>query len=162
MVGMAYGVLTTLPPVHGKGGISRCSRFLLRSISGLYVSFFPVIVYMIFGTCPHLSIGEPDGVRISSWERDASVGTFAVISIMTAQAIDGVSPPAMGLMDANNSSTIESNLTDSSVDSEKLAVATTLALLVGFVQVKPEQYDRARDYLAFSLSYCFRFCGLVS
>ncbi|CAF4189622.1 unnamed protein product [Adineta steineri] len=41
--GMAYGILTTLPPVHG-----------------LYVSFFPVLLYMIFGTCPHLSMVSND------------------------------------------------------------------------------------------------------
>ena len=75
-------------------------------------------------------------MRISLLEGKVSLGTFAVISIMTAQAIDGVSLPSMGMMDTNNSSITDSNVTDSSVDSEKLAVATTLALLVGFVQVK--------------------------
>lgn len=39
--GLAYALLATLNPIYG-----------------LYVSFFPIIVYMIFGTCKHLIIGE--------------------------------------------------------------------------------------------------------
>ncbi|CAF1544697.1 unnamed protein product, partial [Adineta steineri] len=96
--GMAYGVLTTLPPIYG-----------------LYVSFFPVIIYMIFGTCPHLSIG-----------------TFAVISLMIAQAIEGVVPSSMDMI---NNTTIVSNESNSLLNNEKVQVATTLALLVGLVQL---------------------------
>ncbi|CAF1291273.1 unnamed protein product [Adineta steineri] len=96
--GMAYGTLTTLPPVHG-----------------LYISFFPVILYMIFGTSPHLSIG-----------------TFAVISLMTAQAIDSVSLQPMNLIMSNESI---SNATDSLIIDTKVNIATTLALLVGLIQI---------------------------
>ncbi|CAG5136583.1 unnamed protein product [Candidula unifasciata] len=39
--GMAYGQLSTLPPVYG-----------------LYVSFFPVILYFFFGTSKHVSTGK--------------------------------------------------------------------------------------------------------
>ncbi|UJR16211.1 hypothetical protein I4U23_003121 [Adineta vaga] len=97
--GMAYGVLTTLPPVHG-----------------LYVSFYPIIVYMIFGTCPHLSIG-----------------TFAVISLMVAQAIEGVINSPLRMM--NNSTEISSNQSMSLLTDEKISIATTLALLVGLIQI---------------------------
>ncbi|CAF0892199.1 unnamed protein product [Adineta ricciae] len=96
--GMAYGTLTTLPPVYG-----------------LYVSFFPVIIYMIFGTSPHLSLG-----------------TFAIISLMTAQAIDSVSFEPSNIVTQNG--TI-ANLTGSSSVDIKLHAATTLALLVGLIQL---------------------------
>ena len=52
-------------------------------------------------------------------------GTFAVISLMTAQAIEGV--PQTSLSVANES--------DASIMSDKISTATTLALLVGLVQV---------------------------
>ncbi|CAF0827107.1 unnamed protein product [Adineta steineri] len=97
--GMAYGILTTLPPVHG-----------------LYVSFFPVLLYMIFGTCPHLS-----------------VGTFAVISLMTAQAIDGV--PLHSFNTINNQSYMTETVSDVMIMNEKLGIATTLAFLSGLIQL---------------------------
>ncbi|KAL5484185.1 hypothetical protein EMCRGX_G020638 [Ephydatia muelleri] len=54
--GMAYGLLAELDPVYG-----------------LYTSFVPVIVYSIFGTSKHLSIG-----------------TFAVVSLLVRNAIKKV------------------------------------------------------------------------
>ncbi|CAF1059628.1 unnamed protein product [Rotaria sordida] len=97
--GMAYGILTTLPPVYG-----------------LYVSFFPVLLYMVFGTCPHLSLG-----------------TFAITSLMTGQVIDGASLQSLNVI--NNQSYIPSNISDAIVISEKVGLATTLAFVVGIIQL---------------------------
>ncbi|CAF3504424.1 unnamed protein product [Rotaria socialis] len=103
--GIAYGVLAGL-----------------SAFDGLYVSFFPVIIYMIFGTCPHLSIG-----------------TFAIISLLTAKAINGVSLPPLN--STINDSIIESNfsyisnVSSDALINEKLGVATTLAFVVGLIQL---------------------------
>ncbi|CAF4190112.1 unnamed protein product [Rotaria sp. Silwood2] len=76
---------------------------------------------MIFGTCPHLSIG-----------------TFAIISLLTIKAIDGVTLTSSTLI--TNDTIIESNISyisDISNDAlmhEKLGIATTLAFLVGLIQ----------------------------
>jgi len=53
---MAYRLHSSLPPV-----------------TGLYVSFFPVLAYVLFGTSRHIS-----------------VGTFAVVSLMVASVLDPV------------------------------------------------------------------------
>jgi len=63
------------------------------------------------------------------------VGTFAVVSLMTAQAIESVSQHSMNLINNNQSFSLISNVTDSFIINEKLNLATTLALLVGLIQV---------------------------
>ena len=52
--GLGFGILASLQPVHG-----------------LYSSFFPVLVYMFFGTSPHVSMG-----------------TNAVVALLSANVVD--------------------------------------------------------------------------
>ncbi|XP_022255624.1 solute carrier family 26 member 6-like isoform X2 [Limulus polyphemus] len=76
--GMAYGLLASVDPVNG-----------------LYVSFFPVLVYFLMGTSRHIS-----------------VGTFAVVSLMISSAVS-----KLGVVDSfkHNASHVEQENTSEAV-----------------------------------------------
>ncbi|XP_035209701.1 solute carrier family 26 member 6-like, partial [Stegodyphus dumicola] len=99
--GMAYGVLAALRPENG-----------------LYVSFFPVIIYFLLGTSRHISIG-----------------TFAVMSLMMSSAMYGTD----AIVDRNTTSA-DSNISTSLENAETwppthLEIATSVAMAVGFWQL---------------------------
>jgi hypothetical protein len=54
---------------------------------------------------------------------------------MTAQAIESVSQQSMNVINSNQSSLLVENVSDSFIMNEKVDIATTLALLVGLIQV---------------------------
>ena len=94
---MAYALLANLAPVNG-----------------LYMSFFPVLIYSLFGTSRHVAIG-----------------TIAIISLMSGDVIQHM---------ADKYSETHKNLTLNSTGSEeileyKVFVASSLAFFVGLVQI---------------------------
>ncbi|XP_077573579.1 solute carrier family 26 member 6-like [Stigmatopora nigra] len=96
--GMAYALLASLPPVFG-----------------LYTSLFPVLVYFIFGTSKHISIG-----------------TFAVISIMIGSVTERLAPDSNFLINGTNG-TGSVNLNER--DAYRVQIACSLTLLAGFFQI---------------------------
>uniref|UniRef100_A0A8C1ZFK7 Si:ch211-117c9.2 n=1 Tax=Cyprinus carpio TaxID=7962 RepID=A0A8C1ZFK7_CYPCA len=96
--GMAYALLASVPPVFG-----------------LYTSFYPVLVYFIFGTSRHVSIG-----------------TFAVISIMIGSVSERLAPDDHFLTNGTNGSVVM-DMEARDVQRVKVAAATTL--LCGIFQV---------------------------
>ena len=114
---------------------------------GLYVAFFPVLVYMVFGSCPHLSIGKSFYSRSIRHHNAIFLlhkGTVAVISLMTAEALSGIPLESIKLHTHNynvkwNSSNMLSTSAlsdDEDLIAEKAKLATTLTLFVGFFQVE--------------------------
>lgn len=96
--GLAYAILASVPPVFG-----------------LYTSFFPVLLYMIFGSSRHVSIG-----------------TFAVISLMISAVSVKLVPDDMfvhSLNATNNSDPFAQR------DAMRVKVATATAFLSGIVQL---------------------------
>ncbi|XP_042569216.1 solute carrier family 26 member 10-like [Cyprinus carpio] len=91
--GMAFALLTSVAPVYG-----------------LYTSFFPVVLYMLFGTGHHVS-----------------TGTFAVLSLMTGSVVEQLVPIPLGL----NSSSPEG----AELEAQRIGVASAVAFLSGIMML---------------------------
>ncbi|XP_077581459.1 solute carrier family 26 member 10 isoform X2 [Stigmatopora nigra] len=90
---MAFALLTSVAPIFG-----------------LYTSFFPVVIYMIFGTGRHVS-----------------TGTFAVVSLMTGSIVEEMvpSPPELNV----------SSHEGSDFELQRIGVASAVALLSGIIML---------------------------
>jgi MFS superfamily sulfate permease-like transporter len=75
---------------------------------------------MIFGTCPHLSIGRSFEALHNLQSNLVSLGSFAIFSLMTGQAIERASTQPIN---------------GTSIINERVNIATTLTLMVGLVHV---------------------------
>ncbi|XP_062314521.1 solute carrier family 26 member 10 [Osmerus eperlanus] len=91
--GMAFALLTSVAPIYG-----------------LYTSFFPVVIYMLFGTGRHVS-----------------TGTFAVVSLMTGSVVEQLVPTPLEL----NSSSPEA----AAFEAQRIGVASAVALLSGILML---------------------------
>ncbi|XP_041058320.1 prestin isoform X4 [Carcharodon carcharias] len=95
---LAYALLAAVPPVFG-----------------LYTSFFPVLLYMVFGSSRHVSIG-----------------TFAVISLMVGGVAIKLAPDEMfDVFPMNATNTSESH---EARDAMRVKVAAATAFLSGIIQ----------------------------
>ncbi|KAJ7317679.1 hypothetical protein JRQ81_003841 [Phrynocephalus forsythii] len=92
--GMAFALLTSVAPIYG-----------------LYTSFFPALLYMLFGTGRHVS-----------------TGTFAVVSLMTGSVVEHLVPEAM---QPNSSTSADMAL----LEGQRIGVAAVMAFLVGLLMV---------------------------
>ncbi|XP_036386702.1 solute carrier family 26 member 6, like [Megalops cyprinoides] len=97
--GMAYALLASVPPVFG-----------------LYTSFYPSLVYFIFGTSRHISIG-----------------TFTVLSIMVGSVTENLAPDQDFLILNGTNLTDVVNIT--ARDAYRVKVAATTTILGGAIQV---------------------------
>ena len=99
--GLAYGLLAGVEP-----------------IVGLYMAFFPVLIYFLFGTSRHISMG-----------------TFAVVSLMTAKIVATYSDPAYSSAATAINGTIIANSLEPHYMYTPSQVTTAVAMMVGFFQL---------------------------
>ncbi|XP_048055359.1 solute carrier family 26 member 6, like [Megalobrama amblycephala] len=97
--GMAYALLASLPPVFG-----------------LYTSLYPPLIYFIFGTSRHISIG-----------------TFTILSIMIGSVTERLAPDADFLIYNGTNVTEEVDIISRDLYRVQVAAATTV--LGGLIQV---------------------------
>uniref|UniRef100_A0A3Q4N9S9 Solute carrier family 26 member 6 n=1 Tax=Neolamprologus brichardi TaxID=32507 RepID=A0A3Q4N9S9_NEOBR len=97
--GMAYALLASVPPVFG-----------------LYSSFYPVLIYFIFGTSKHIS-----------------VGTYAVMSVMIGGVTERLAPDSnfMTWDNVTNTSIIDTVARDE----ERVRVAAAVTFISGLFQI---------------------------
>ncbi|KAI5095605.1 solute carrier family 26 member 10, partial [Silurus meridionalis] len=91
--GMAFALLTSVAPIYG-----------------LYTSFFPVVLYMLFGTGRHVS-----------------TGTFAVVSLMTGTVVEQLVPTPADLNCSGPEAT--------EIEDQRIGVASAIAFLSGVMML---------------------------
>ncbi|XP_012269237.2 solute carrier family 26 member 6-like isoform X2 [Athalia rosae] len=98
--GLAYALLGNVPPVVG-----------------IYMAFFPVLVYFFLGTSKHVSMG-----------------TFAIVCLMTGKAVQthATLPDALGKFNETNGTTITGL---SSEHYTPIEIATAITFMVGLIQL---------------------------
>uniref|UniRef100_A0A8K9VCU2 Solute carrier family 26 member 6 n=1 Tax=Oncorhynchus mykiss TaxID=8022 RepID=A0A8K9VCU2_ONCMY len=97
--GMAYALLAAVPPVFG-----------------LYSSFYPILIYFIFGSSKHIS-----------------VGTYAVMSVMIGGVTERLAPDTNFMMYDN--ATNQSMVDVLARDTERVKVAAAVTFLSGLFQM---------------------------
>jgi hypothetical protein len=107
----------TVAVMHVPQGMAYGVLAGVDAIQGLYTSFWPQLVYMFFGTSRHVSLG-----------------TFAVISMMTAQVRYAYAPDDDTLLTSATNVTSVLQL-DSVVKYTPIDVVVTLTFTVGLVQL---------------------------
>lgn len=115
--GMGYALLGNLPPVVG-----------------IYMAFFPVLMYVLFGTSRHNSMGMKS--RIPSrftLTNNSPTGTFAVISIMVGKCVNKFSNIETGIA---NATITQMNETATGYSYSPIEIATLVCFMVGMIQVK--------------------------
>ncbi|XP_062979107.1 solute carrier family 26 member 10-like [Elgaria multicarinata webbii] len=93
--GMAFALLTSVAPVYG-----------------LYTSFFPALLYMLFGTGRHVS-----------------TGTFAVVSLMTGSVVERLVPSSQ----QSNSTAVPDE--EALLEGQRIGVAAAMAFLMGLLMI---------------------------
>ncbi|XP_051865496.1 solute carrier family 26 member 10 [Pristis pectinata] len=91
--GMSFALLTSVAPIYG-----------------LYTSFFPVVLYMLFGTGRHVS-----------------TGTFAGISLMTGSVVERLVPHQVGWNVTNQE--------DPELEKQRISVASAVTFLSGLMMI---------------------------
>lgn len=129
----------TISILHIPQGIAYSLLAGLGPVNGLYVSFFPVLVYTLMGTSHHISIG-----------------TFSVASIMLsniANKVGAVNYPTTQIIDMNPSSAAPMNLLNIT-DKDAFYTTTTLT------SVTPLLTDNPPTTLEVLTCVCL-LCGLI-
>ncbi|XP_043563668.1 solute carrier family 26 member 6 [Chiloscyllium plagiosum] len=98
---MAYALLAAVPPVYG-----------------LYTSFFPVLIYFIFGTSRHVS-----------------VGSFAVLSVMLGTITERIAPDENFLINSHNITNGTAEIDTVARDLMRVKAATMVTFLCGIFQI---------------------------
>ncbi|XP_048462261.1 solute carrier family 26 member 6 [Rhincodon typus] len=98
---MAYALLAAVPPVYG-----------------LYTSFFPVLIYFIFGTSRHVS-----------------VGSFAVLSVMLGTITERIAPDEDFVISSQNNTNGTVDIDIEARDLMRVKAATMVTFLCGIFQI---------------------------
>ncbi|XP_048795573.1 anion exchange transporter isoform X5 [Lagopus muta] len=110
---MVSGMMLAIQQVSQ--GLAFAALSSVHPVFGLYGSFFPAIIYAIFGMGRHVA-----------------TGTFALTSLISANAVERLVPSIGSNFTANNNSGI---LGLSEFEMQRIGVATAVSFLGGIIQV---------------------------